>query len=247
MYYSKTLTPAGFLRREKRYSVLCRLLSGEEVWAHCANPGRLLSCLTEPETPVWLLQYDPDAKKERKTAWSLEQSEPIPGVRVGVMPIRGNTLFEEALSMGFFPEFSGYPDLKREVPYGDASRVDFVLSGPRGQIYVEVKSVTYRNGDAALFPDAVSQRASRHARELSLVRGEGVRSAMVFVVMRPDCRYVSAASEIDPSYASIFDSVCREGVETYAFSVKADQSGLFPSLSLPVFPRENPACFERSQ
>jgi sugar fermentation stimulation protein A len=72
--------------------------------------------------------------------------------------------------------------------------------------------VTYRHGDAALFPDAVSQRASRHARELSLVRGESVRSAMVFVVMRSDCQYVCPAVEIDPAYARTFESVCREGV-----------------------------------
>lgn len=171
----------------------------------------------------------------------------MPGVRVGVMPIRGNVLFEEALGMGFFPGFSGYPVLRREVPYGEGSRVDFLLSGPDGQIYVEVKSVTYREGDAALFPDAVSKRASRHALELSLIRGEGIRSAMVFVVMRSDCRYVMAASDIDPSYSKIFEAVCSEGVETYAFSVTADQSGLFPHLSMPVFSSGKPAGSERSQ
>lgn len=247
MYYRTALTPAIFLRREKRYSVLCRLLSGEEVWAHCANPGRLLSCLTESGTPVYLLSQEQNGKKERKTAWSLEQSEPVAGTRVGVMPIRGNALFEEALGMGLFPGFSDYPVLRREVPYGNGSRVDFLLSGSRGQIYVEVKSVTYRNGVVALFPDAVSQRASRHARELSLVRGEGVRSAMVFVVMRSDCRYVCAASEIDPSYAQTFESVCREGVETYAFSVTVNSSGLFPNFSMPVFPVGEPTETERSQ
>ena len=247
MLYRTTLTSAVFLRREKRYSVLCRLLSGEEVWAHCANPGRLLSCLTEPGTPVYLLFHEPDGKKERKTSWSLEQSEPIPGVRVGLMPIRGNALFEEALGMGFFPGFSNYPELRREVPYGEGSRVDFVLSGPEGQIFVEVKSVTYRDGDAALFPDAVSQRASRHALELSRVRREGIRSAMVFVVMRSDCRYVMPASGIDPSYARVFASVCKEGVEAHSFSVTATESGLFPGRSMPVFPEGIPAETERSQ
>lgn len=246
MYYRTSLIPAIFLRREKRYSVLCRLFSGEEVWAHCANPGRLLSCLTEPGTPVYLLPHEPDGKKERKTAWSLEQSEPMAGVRVGVMPIRGNALFEEALGMGFFPGFTQYPEVRREVPYGEGSRVDFLLSGPEGQVYVEVKSVTYREGDAALFPDAVSQRASRHARELSLVRRAGIRSAMVFVVMRPDCRYVMAASEIDPSYSRVFESVCQEGVEPYAFSVTASDSGLFPNFSMPVFPGGKPADTEGS-
>jgi DNA-binding sugar fermentation-stimulating protein len=70
---------------------------------------------------------------------------------------------------------------------------------------------------------------------------------MVFVVMRPDCRYVMAASEIDPSYAKAFSSVCKEGVESHAFSVTATESGLFPSRSMPVFPEGIPAEIERSQ
>ncbi len=239
MRYQKRLIPAVFLRREKRYSVLCRLESGDEVWAHCANPGRLLSCLTEPLTPVYLSEREMVPGKERKTAFSLEQSEPIPGIRVGLMPIRGNALFEEALGAGLFPFFDGYPSVRREVAYGTGSRVDFLLSGPRGQVYVEVKSVTYRDGEGGLFPDAVSERAVRHARELSLIRGESVRSAMVFVVMRQDCRYVAPAEEIDPAYARAFKRVLSEGVESYAFSVHLSDQEIVPDRLVPIVTREH--------
>ena len=52
-----------------------------------------------------------------------------------------------------------YARLRREVPYGRASRIDVLLEdAARGRCYVEVKSTTYARGNVALFPDAPTER-----------------------------------------------------------------------------------------
>ena len=57
------------------------------------------------------------------------------------------------------PEFSGYGEFKSEVQVANGSRLDFRVSGNGlPDCFVEVKSVTLRQGDVALFPDAVTCR-----------------------------------------------------------------------------------------
>ncbi|MHB1286174.1 MAG: DNA/RNA nuclease SfsA [Leptospirales bacterium] len=234
MFYSVPLTPGIFVRREKRYSVLVRLPNGEEVWAHSPNPGRLLSCLEEPGTPVFLSSVPEREKNGPKYRFRVEQSEPYPGARVGINPILANSLAAEILQGSLHPDLDGVTILGREVPYGEGSRVDFLLERDGQKVFLEVKSVTYREGEAGLFPDAVSSRAVRHLAELENRIREGDLAVIFFVVQRADVTHVAPADQIDPAYGDSFRRAVNQGVLPLAMQIKVDSAGLFPGVPLEV-------------
>ena len=234
MLYPEPLIPAQFLKREKRYSILVRLESGMDVWAHSPNPGRLLSCLPEIGTPVFLSRVPERPSGGPKYRFRVEQSEPIPGIRVGINPLLANRVAAEVLRAGSFPGLAGCELIGKEVPYGKGSRVDFLGQMGGRRVYIEVKSVTYRNGVSGLFPDAVSERASRHLEELSQCVRAGDLSVILFVVQRIDVRNVAPADVIDPEYGQAFRNAIDQGVLPLAVRVRPDDSGLFQEIPLDV-------------
>ena len=111
------------------------------------------------------------------------------------------------------------------------SRADFLLQcGDEvgGELVLEVKSVTLaaeegeegsRGGNAstsrlALFPDTVSVRAQRHARDLEEVARDSSarRAAIVFLIQRGDCSAFSPSEACDPEYCKALRSAARAGV-----------------------------------
>src|SRR5690606_1000446 len=95
-----------------------------------------------------------------------------------------NSLVGEALRNGFFHEFEGWPIVRREVKYGAASRVDFLLEGAgRPPFYVEVKNVhLMREPGLAEFPDCATARGAKHMRELAEMKRSGARACVVFLI-----------------------------------------------------------------
>jgi sugar fermentation stimulation protein A len=179
----------------------------------------MLGC-ADPGMRVWMSRaMNPD----RKYAWTWELVEALPGVLVGIHTGRTNGLVREAILAGVIPEAAGYRQLKGEVMVGKGFRVDFLLSGhaDRPDCYLEVKNVTAAVQDGvALFPDAVSERASRHLRELMMkVRG-GQRAMLCFCVQRDDVTEVRPADAIDPVYGRTLREAMAAGVEVIAYAAR---------------------------
>ena len=86
---------------------------------------------------------------------------------------------------------------------------------------MEVKNVTAAVADGtALFPDAISTRATKHLEALLELRNAGYRAALVFCVQRADVRRVRPAVEIDPVYAQTLARAKQQGVEVYAYGAQ---------------------------
>lgn len=205
-----------------------------EVTAHCPNPGSMLS-LIDPDGPpqrVWLSHSD-DPK--RKLAWTLELLE-AGGVPVCVNTQRPNRAAEEAVSSGAIPELTGYETVRREVKYGEASRIDLLLQSPdRPDCYVEVKSVTMsREPGLVEFPDSVTKRGAKHLAELAAMAAAGHRAVMFFLSPRPDGERFRPAADIDPAYAAALKDARAAGVELICYTCAVSPSGLYPRDSIPV-------------
>jgi sugar fermentation stimulation protein A len=147
---------------------------------------------------------------------------------VGTVSTYANQLFPRLWQQGLFPELAG-TQFGSEVALG-RSRFDFRVD----DIYVEVKSVTYRQGRRGLFPDAVTARGARHCRELAgLVRG-GTPAAIVFVAQRGDVDAVCPAAEIDPEFAAALEEAASAGVQVLACGVQMTVFGARRARRLPV-------------
>ena len=225
------LTPGVLQRRYKRFLADVRLESGEEVVAHCPNPGRMTTCAA-PGCRVWLSHHD---SPRRKLAWTWELSEQE-GVTVLVNTARPNRVVEEAVRAGGIPGLLGYADIRREVRYGQRSRVDLLLQDPtRGRCFVEVKSVTLRAEDGTgAFPDAVSVRAARHAEELAEQVTRGDRAVLLFLVSRGDVSRVRPADEVDPAYGAALRAAAGAGVEVLAHRALISLQTIQVGEALPV-------------
>ena len=245
MEFAEPLVEGRLIRRYKRFLADVRLADGNEIVAHCANPGSMKTCLA-PEAPVWLSRSD---NPRRKLPYTLELIE-VDGVLIFINPVRANRVVEEGLERGRVAELCGYEHIEREVGYGlpvelgaTRSRADFRLRAPgRSDCYVEVKNVTLSLGSGrAAFPDAVTARGARHLRELERVSARGDRAVLVYCVSRSDAVSVEAAVEIDPEYARAFEHARHAGVEVLAHACDLTTSHVRLGAALPVCGGTSPA------
>jgi sugar fermentation stimulation protein A len=221
--YSDPLIPATLLRRYKRFLADVRMEDGSIVTVHCANPGSMLS-LAVAGRRCWLSHH---AGTARKLAYSWELEEAPTGC-IGINTARANTVVAEALAAGAIPELAGWPTVRREVPDGADSRLDFHLSGGAGpDCWLEVKSVTMsRQPGLAEWPDAKSSRGAKHLEALARLADAGAKASLLFLAQRPDCTAFRVAGNIDPAYAAAFAAVDRAKVRILAYDCTVSPAGI---------------------
>lgn len=233
MKFESSLIPGILVARYKRFFADVRLDSGEVVTAHCPNTGSMLGC-KETGSRVWISLSDNPTRKLRYT-WELVEARPA--VVVGLHTGRTNALVHEAIAAGRVSELAGYGEIRREVKFGrENSRIDLLLQGEGlPDCYVEVKNVTAAVSDSiALFPDAVSERGSKHLRELMHVVATGQRAVIFFCVQRGDVDEVRPADEIDPEYGRTLREAMAAGVIALAYRAEVSPEGIVVSTALPV-------------
>lgn len=235
MRFPAPLIPATLVRRYKRFLADVQLPSGEVVTVHCANPGAMTG-LQVAGAPVWL-SVSPNPKRKLSHSWELIEVDLGGGPElVGINTGHPNALAGEAIAAGAIPELAGYASVRREVRYGKASRVDFLLEHPeRPPCYVEIKNVhLMRRAGLAEFPDAVTKRGAKHLHELSAMAAAGARAVMLFLVQIGSAQRFTLARDIDPTYAAAFAMARAAGVEALARRCRLTCEGIEVSEPVPI-------------
>lgn len=210
-----------FLAREKRFLALVDFGPPQgRVWIHTNNSGSMLG-LTRPGVRVLA---SPAMSPGRKLPYTLELIE-HQGFWVGVNTLTPNRMLKAAHAAGRLPEAEGYAGFKAEVVCGD-SRLDALLFGPRGEVWVECKNVTMSEYGEAGFPDAVTSRGLKHLERLIDLTRAGHRAALFYLVQRPDAECFGPADYIDPAYAEGFRRALRAGVEVWAYRAEISPEGI---------------------
>ncbi len=230
MLFPQPLRRGRLVSRYKRFFADVVLDTGEAITAHCPNPGAMLG-LNTPGLVAWVSWSD-DPK--RKLAYTLQLVE-ADGAPVGLNTLLPNRLVAEALDAGVIPELAGYDHRRPEVKYGEASRVDFLLTGQgRPACWLEVKNVhLMRTPGLAEFPDCVAARSSRHLRELEAMVAAGDRAVALFVIQRVDCEAFSACADLDPMFAAALERAADAGVEVLAYACEVSTEGVRIVRRLP--------------
>ena len=94
-------------------------------------------------------------------------------------------------------------------------------SGAPVGCFIEVKNVSLKEGDRALFPDSVTERGRKRLNTLIRVKKAGMRALMLYVVQPMDVRIFSPARLIEPEYGKALDKAIRNGVEVIVVQARA--------------------------
>lgn len=215
MRFPTRLISGTLIQRYKRFLADVELTDGRIVTAHCTNTGSMLGC-KEPGSAVLLSRSD---NPNRKLPYTWEMIK-VNRSWVGINTMHPNRLVHEAVQDGTIAELHGYDMIRREVKVSEHTRLDLSLQRGDQTCFVEVKNVTAAIDGAAAFPDAVSERATKHLKELMRLKRLGHRAAIVFVVQRGDCRHFRPADEIDQEYGRWLRKAVKAGVEALPYCAK---------------------------
>ncbi|MBY0281950.1 MAG: DNA/RNA nuclease SfsA [Alphaproteobacteria bacterium] len=202
------------VKRYKRFFADIVLDDGTDIIAHCPNPGAMLGVL-EPGNKVAVTKSDNPLRKLAYT-WQYVQAD---GTWIGVNTHLTNEIVADALAKKMISELSDYTSIIREVKYGTNSRIDFLLTKEGfPSCYLEIKNVHLKRNGVAQFPDCVTVRGVKHMAELAVMRQQGARCMVLYLVQRSDCVEFSLAADIDPAYAKASNAAKASGVEMLAYA-----------------------------
>lgn len=205
----------GILRqRYKRFLADIVTFDEKITTVHCTNTGSMKGVLLPPQR-AWCLESN---NPKRKLSMTLEILE-THGELIGVNTHRTNALALEGIKKGIITELENLQQLQTEKKYGENSRIDILGMDTTGkQVYIEVKNVSLKEGTTALFPDSVTERGTKHLRELMNMVKNGERAVMLYIAQRGDVTSFAPAKEIDPIYAKTLWEAVACGVEIYAYN-----------------------------
>ena len=229
MQFKQELQPGVLLKRYKRFLADIELEDGRSITVHCPNTGSMLGC-SEPGSPVMISKSDNPGRKYPHTLEMVQTGS----VWVGVNTALTNKLVREALENEVVKEFGRLDTIVQEVKTSAHSRLDFLLERGGTRIYMEVKNCSLAESRAAMFPDAVTARGTKHLHELAALKKQGHKAAVFFCVQRQDADYFMPAHHIDPVYTETLVNVASEGVMVLAYQADVSPRGIAIARKLPV-------------
>ena len=221
---------ACFLRRPNRFLVQCmwkrRILS-----AFLPNPGRLRELLLPGRTIYLVREEKFQGRKTRYTAVAVDRD----GYPIMLHTHRTNEVARHLLQRRKIPGLENTRIVKSEIRVG-RSRFDFLLRERNKDILLEVKSCTLVGERIAMFPDAVTERGTRHLRELAEMSEEGVRAVVLFIVHWPFAKVFMPDYHTDLNFSQTLLDI-RDRVEVIPASVRWKKDfSLSPNIRILKIP-----------
>ena len=202
----KNIVPGTFLSRPNRFIAHIEI-DGTDTVCHVKNTGRCKELLT-PGAAVWCEKSNNPA---RKTGYDLIAVQK--GSRLINMDSQApNKAAQEWLSGGGLGKIE---NLRPETTYG-SSRFDFSFEKGGKRCFLEVKGVTLERGGICAFPDAPTERGTKHLKELTALAREGFDTYVLFVIQMTDISYLHPNDETDPVFGTTLREAAAAGVQILA-------------------------------
>lgn len=210
---------AIFKNRPNRFIAEVEVNGNLEI-AHVPNTGRCRELLVD-DAVVWL---KPSDNPNRKTKFSLHFVE-NKGVLVSLYSQQANSIVYDAIVDGKIRELSSYSIHQREKSIDD-SRIDIYLENENQKCYVEVKGVTLIVDGEARFPDAPTERGTKHLKELMKLKKEGNRCCVFFLIQHPAGKFFRPNWQNDPNFSQTLNEAHNEGVEILVYRCDNQLTGI---------------------
>jgi sugar fermentation stimulation protein A len=231
-----------FVERLHRFGAIVKV-RGRKEYCHVTNSGRLKELLY-PGAKVGLVDHfqlfkikNSKLKFRRKTRYAIRLAyyrEKWVCIEANIAP----RLLKEAWQEGRIPELGSYDRLQAEVPLNAHTRFDFFAENSRngGKAWIEVKCVTLVGEKGiGLFPDAPSERASKHLRELMALSLKPKTKCFVFFVLQnPWGKAVGPKDDTDPVFGQTLRKASKSRVVLKALRARVEWGGAKIEKPVPV-------------
>lgn len=209
MEYKNTVK--GIFKNRPNRFIANVIINGKEETVHVKNTGRCKELLIDGVTVI-LEESDNTNRKTKYSLISVYKGEKL----INMDSQSPNSVFAEALIDGKIEQIGSVDFLKREVKYNN-SRFDIYYEKNNKKGFIEVKGVTLEENGVVMFPDAPTERGTKHILELIEAKKEGYDVGIAFVVQMKDVKYFTPNKERDKKFYDALYKAYKEGVNIYVY------------------------------
>jgi sugar fermentation stimulation protein A len=229
MEFSKPLVKGKLIKRYKRFFIDIKI-NKEIVTAHCPNTGSMHGLLDEGNEVYLLPNNDP----KRKLKYGLEIIKTRKNL-VGVNTHIANKITHRALKNNLIKELKDSDLIKPEVFFNKETRFDFLIEKNKQKSFLEVKNVTlFRDKKTAEFPDAVTERGSKHLLTLIDALKKGFKAYLLFLVQIQNMEEFKIAKDIDVNYYNNYLLAKKAGVNFLAYRCNISSKKIYIDKKLKI-------------
>lgn len=228
MFYKKIIE-GEFVFRPNRF-IAHVMIDGQEHICHVKNTGRCKELL-KPGVKVYLEESDNPNRKTKYDLVAVRKGERL----INMDSQAPNAVMKEWLEKGQL--ISDITFLKPEQKYGK-SRMDFYAETEKEKFLIEVKGVTLEENGVVRFPDAPSERAIKHIKELMTSVEEGYKAYIVFIVQMENISYFTPNFITHRAFGEILLEAKEAGVIIKAYDCLVTPISLFINDEIPVILEE---------
>ena len=221
----KHIVKGVFIRRLNRFVALCTI-DGEEILCHVKNTGRCGEILV-PGAECYLEKSDNPNRKYLYSLVVVNKGNRL----INIDSQAPNKAVAEFLSSRE-SEF-GLTGIRAEKTYGN-SRFDFYFERDGKEAFLEVKGVTLERDGIVSFPDAPTERGTKHLRELCSCIKDGYEAYVFFVIQMKDVSFFTPNNATDPSFASALKEAKEAGVNILAYDCFVSEDEMIIKDRVPV-------------
>lgn len=210
MKYNKIIEGI-FIKRANRFIAQVRI-HGEEETVHVKNTGRCKELLVPG---VKVILEDCSHQRNRKTKYSLI------AVWKGDLLVNmdsqvPNAVVFEAIAKNKIKGLENINYLKREVTFR-RSRYDLYFESEREKGFIEIKGVTLEEEGICMFPDAPTERGTKHVLEMIEAVKEGYIGILFFLVQMKGPKLFQLNWQMDPVFSEAVNAAKEKGVQVIAY------------------------------
>lgn len=204
------MVEGSFRARPNRFIAHIEINGKVEV-CHVKNTGRCRELLPEGAR-VWCLDALSPNRKTRYDLIAVQKGQRL----INMDSQAPNAAAKEWLLAG---GLGNIETLKPETKWGD-SRFDFSFDLGGRKCFLEVKGVTLETEGVCAFPDAPTERGTKHLRELTELARQGYGAYVLFVIQMEDVEYLHPNDVTDPAFSEALRQAAAAGVQMMAMDCK---------------------------
>ena len=218
------MVPGVFLARPNRFIAHVEIDGQLEV-VHVKNTGRCRELLPAG-AQVWCEKSDNPRRKTKYDLITVKKGERL----INMDSQAPNRAAGEWLLSGGLGEIQ---NLKAET-FQDDSRFDFSFEKDGRKCFLEVKGVTLEKDGVCAFPDAPTQRGTKHLKGLCKLAREGYGAYVLFVIQMADVVCLHPNDATDPDFGAALREAAASGVRVLAMDCLVTEDAMTIRKPVPV-------------